>query len=94
MLACTKVAPTPDAIKSDYGWRSAFHEAFAGCYGPSPAYGEDGREILGPVEYLGEVYACAEGEHEGDEWIMAGRLDCGFSAFFALHAGCDYTGWD
>ena len=32
------------------------------------------------------------GENDGVNWIMYGRLKDG--RYFALEAGCDYTGWD
>lgn len=38
------------------------------------------------------VIAAREGENDGDNWIAFGELWDG--RFFAVRAGCDYTGWD
>jgi hypothetical protein len=41
---------------------------------------------------VAEIRNAIEGENDGDEWIIWGRLNNG--RWFYLHAGCDYTGWD
>lgn len=38
------------------------------------------------------VVASSEGENDGPNWLCCGELRDG--RFFALDAGCDYTGWD
>lgn len=38
------------------------------------------------------VFALAEGDNDGPEWVCLGRINDG--RYFALTAGCDYTGWD
>ena len=39
-----------------------------------------------------EIIAMREGEHDESNWIAVGRLFDG--RWFAIDAGCDYTGWD
>lgn len=39
-----------------------------------------------------EIIAMAEGENDGADWIIFGKLKDG--RWFTLSAGCDYTGWD
>jgi hypothetical protein len=46
---------------------------------------------FGPPD-VAEVIAASEGESDGANWLLVGRLENG--AFFFLDAGCDYTGWD
>jgi len=41
---------------------------------------------------VAEVLATAEGENDGPNWLCVGKLKDG--RWFALDAGCDYTGWD
>lgn len=38
------------------------------------------------------ILSLAEGDNDGPDWLIAGRLRDG--RWFALRAGCDYTGWD
>lgn len=57
----------------------------------------DWREAFGyasgfTMDDVAEVLAASEGENDGPDWKMAGRLTDG--RFFILRAGCDYTGWD
>ena len=41
---------------------------------------------------IAEVGQAIEGENDGDDWIIWGRLKTG--QWFYAWAGCDYTGWD
>ncbi len=43
-------------------------------------------------EDVKEIYLLIEGENDGPEWIGVFLLNDG--RFVALHASCDYTGWD
>lgn len=83
-----------------YDWQMAFE-----CCSPpeKDGYGyntPDIRSVPGPEVSLApfqrkdvaEVVALAEGENDLDEWLLVGRLHDG--RWFALRAGCDYTGWD
>lgn len=80
-----------------YDWREAF--AFAGGEGYGSA---DVRRCIGQpadlsVEPFGRrdvalIVGQDEGENDGADWICFGRLWDG--RWFALAAGCDYTGWD
>lgn len=38
-----------------------------------------------------KIFGMVEGENDGPEWIVFGRLRDG--RYFCLRAGCDYTGW-
>lgn len=38
------------------------------------------------------IVKAIEGENDGADWEMVGRLKDG--RWFYIHAGCDYTGWD
>lgn len=39
-----------------------------------------------------EIKALSEGENDGPDWLIVGRLNDG--RWFKIAAGCDYTGWD
>jgi hypothetical protein len=39
-----------------------------------------------------EIYQMQDGENDGPDWIIYGRLQDG--RYFAARGGCDYTGWD
>lgn len=43
-------------------------------------------------EDVAEIHGIREGENDGASWIIYGRLHD--KRWFALSAGCDYTGWD
>lgn len=86
----------PEAVVG-YDWREAF--AFAGGEGYGSA---DVRRCIGePADLSAEpfgrhdvafIVGQDEGENDGANWICFGRLWDG--RWFALSAGCDYTGWD
>lgn len=40
---------------------------------------------------VADVYGTSEGENDGRNWLVYGRLSDG--RYFFLEAGCDYTGW-
>lgn len=86
-----------------YDWAEAFayagekatDESYYGMYGQAdvrthPGSGVEtksfGREDVEFIAFL------SEGENDGPSWLCAGRLKDG--RYFALEAGCDYTGWD
>lgn len=50
------------------------------------------REDYFTTSDVAHVIAYDEGENDGPNWIIAGKLDDG--RYFFLSAGCDYTGWD
>lgn len=79
-----------DAIANDYDWKEAF--AFASGEWVTGS----GKDTL-PAEPFTredvvEIIAKDEGENDGPDWIMLGKLRNG--RYFFLSAGCDYTGWD
>lgn len=43
-------------------------------------------------EDVAEIFQMEEGENDGLEWIIYGRLKDG--RYFCARGGCDYTGWD
>lgn len=88
----------------DYDWKNVF--AYAGGdaqseYGipvgaPAPISPVAGS---GPVsqegfgrEDVAELFGLFEGENDGADWQIAGKLNDG--RCFYITAGCDYTGWD
>lgn len=76
-------------------------EAFGYCGEPDTGGAPDVVECIPGVgidtspftrEDVEEVYYSIEGENDGDDWVIAGKLKDG--RFFGMRAGCDYTGWD
>lgn len=43
-------------------------------------------------EDVDEIFQMEDGENDGPDWIIYGRLKDG--RFFSARGGCDYTGWD
>jgi|SRR5579871_2845118 len=39
-----------------------------------------------------KIYGMVEGEHDGPDWVVYGKLKDG--RYFVARGGCDYTGWD
>ena len=83
-----------------YDWSEAFGYAGekATCAGnglhPERALPNDLDTSVEPFgrHHVKRVIALAEGENDGDNWLVVGELHDG--RFFVLDAGCDYTGWD
>lgn len=84
---------------ADYDWRAAVNEALGNGYYYN--YEDDEKEPFknfAPgaarefAENIEHVIACAEGEHDGPEWLALLQMKDGRVAW--LRAGCDYTGWD
>ena len=80
----------------DYNWAEAF-----GYAGAPDRYGEGLPVAVGDTdvsvapftrEDVNVLKHAYEGEHDGDDWVCVGQLRDG--RWFALNAGCDYTGWD
>lgn len=80
----------------DYDWKEAF--AYAGDEGHGGATVKRAAPMLDVDESpfrrrdVCEVIAVRVGQNDGDNWVCVGRLYDG--RWFALDAGCDYTGWD
>jgi hypothetical protein len=80
-----------------YDWDQAFgYAGQIGTYGtgsPAPALPGDAVSVepFGRKDVV-RVVALSEGENDGPNWLCVGELRDG--RFFALDAGCDYTGWD
>jgi hypothetical protein len=72
-------------IQKDYGWRCAFNEADGGY-----RYSDGTDSPI--INNITEVIAAVEGDNDGPDWLMLGKLNDG--RYFKLVAGCDYTGWD
>lgn len=81
----------------DYDWKEAFGYAGErdtdGSADIRPAFPTD-KTSLAPFkrEDVSEIYAKSEGENDGPDWLIYGKLKDG--RFFYLEAGCDYAGWD
>jgi hypothetical protein len=78
-----------DERLNDYNWASAFEYADPISVPP----GSSGpHEDAFTREEVSEIVWIEEGENEGPDWLVGGRLRDG--RWFFLAAGCDYTGWD
>ena len=83
-------------MREDYDWLEAF--GFAGAKGvcnerlPEAIPGETCSVDPFSIGSVAEVYGSVEGEADVSNWVCYGRLHDG--RYFALSAGCDYTGWD
>ena len=80
-----------------YDWRAAFTFAGGTRYGSADVRRCIGQPADLSVEPFGRrdvalIVGQDEGENDGADWICFGRLWDG--RWFALSAGCDYTGWD
>lgn len=85
-----------DIRLSDYNWEEVFGEGTGGnCHAinpqPQPPSYNGSIETFSR-EDVEEIFAMEEGENDGADWIIYGRLKDG--RFFAARGGCDYTGWD
>lgn len=87
------VRPMPAALKG-YDWGEAF--AYAGEPGGCGEPELTGFNAVAITPFarwdVAHVEAASEGENDGPSWLCVGRLYDG--RWFALKAGCDYTGWD
>lgn len=82
-----------------WDWEAAFSfasgQAQGSCYGmerPEWAVAEMDKPEPFNRQDVAEIFGIAEGENDGPDWLVVGRLNSGL--FFFLTAGCDYTGWD
>lgn len=89
---------TLDQLNDDYDWREAF--GYAGEPRTCADY-QSGTNVVSLDDVDATAFSrsdvvsivhSAEGEPDGDDWLMVGQLMDG--RFFYLSAGCDYTGWD
>ena len=83
--------------KEDYNWKCAFEYAGGEGYGygganVSTVPGSSTLTHDFSISNVVHVEAMIDGEHDGDSWVMVGRLADG--RWFSLVAGCDYTGSD
>lgn len=79
-----------------YDWRHAFSYASGGEYGAvtirrAAPHIEVSEAPFGRLDVV-EIIALRVGKNDGPNWVCVGRLADG--RWFALDAGCDYTGWD
>lgn len=84
----------------DYDWRQAFgyageEDTYVLAQGFKIESALPAMQIsLAPIrrEDVAEILALREGERDMRPWYIVGRAKDG--RWFALEAGCDYTGWD
>lgn len=80
---------------NDYNWAEVFGEGSGGnCTAIIPNT-PPGIEVDGKTfsrEDVVEISEMVEGEHDGPDWVVYGRLADG--RWFVARGGCDYTGWD
>lgn len=83
---------------ADYNWQHTF--AYAG----EPNAGDGSASVKKAADHLPDVslepfsrwdvkrvVAMEDGDNDGPDWVCVGELHDG--RFFAINAGCDYTGW-
>jgi len=85
-----------NARLNNYDWAEVFGEGTGGNCHPiipqpcPPSY--SGSLATFSREDVAEIFQMEDGENDGPDWIIYGRLADG--RFFAARGGCDYTGWD
>lgn len=85
-----------DPRLDNYDWEEVFGEGSGGNCTPinpqpqPPSY--SGSLATFTREDVVEILQMEDGENDGPDWIIYGRLKDG--RFFAARGGCDYTGWD
>ena len=85
----------------NYDWWEAFKYAgeppeypslFDECSSPQSAFpGDEVSLARFTREDVVEIIGISEGENDGDDWVVCGRLRDG--RWFSVRAWCDYTGW-
>ncbi len=93
--ACRDNLPV-SAELADYDWAEAFGYAGEPDTNGSPniSTAKPGENVsIAPFgrRHVRRVHVKSEGEYDGYSWLCVGELWDG--RFFALKAGCDYTGW-
>ena len=88
-----KIETTLDDMKrSTYGdWPYVFAYADGTESSPETIPGESADTAAFGLHHVSEILGSVEGENAGPEWVAVWRLKDG--RFFAVKAGCDYTGW-
>lgn len=72
-----------------YDWQEVF--VYGGDVERVPPGSEISRDAVRLADVVEVLYA-VEGENDGPCWVAVGRLQD--DRWFAIEAGCDYTGWD
>jgi hypothetical protein len=84
-----------DAL-NDYSWAEVFGEGSGGnCTSISPNRAPHDKKtstVTFSREDVKKIYGQVEGENDGPDWVVWGRLSDG--RWFVARGGCDYTGWD
>lgn len=79
-----------------YDWEEVFGEGSGGNRTPIIPNAQPPTSDVSVATFsredVAEIYGQEEGENEGPDWIVYGRLKDG--RYFAARGGCDYTGWD
>lgn len=78
-------------LTAGYDWSSAFEVAMRDSCTWVQGSSKTGAAPPFEVGDVEEVFAAAEGENDGDAWLVFGKLKDG--RYFLLTASCDYTGW-
>lgn len=80
---------------NDYDWAEVFGEGGGGNCTPIIPNVTPGSNVSGATfcrEDVAEISGMVEGENDGPDWVVYGRLTDG--RWFVARGGCDYTGWD
>ena len=81
-----KIERSLDGLKDDYDWVEVFKFEYAS---PVPFSNASNNAFV--IEDVEEIIASVNGENDGADWVMIGKLKDG--RFFKINASCDYTGW-
>lgn len=79
----------------NYDWAEVFGEGGGGNCTPIKPNIKPGDKTIADTfsrEDVKKVYGQVEGENDGADWIVWGKLKDG--RWFMARGGCDYTGWD
>lgn len=79
----------------DYNWAEVFGEGTGGNCSvimPHIPPTSDVSPATFSREDVVEICGQEEGENDGPDWIVYGKLSDG--RYFVARGGCDYTGWD
>lgn len=76
-----------EEFNNSYDWEYIFNNFIA----PSGVLGYTGSTESFGREDVVHIYALAEGENDGEDWVGVFQLNDG--RFASVSARCDYTGW-
>jgi len=76
------------SMVDDYDWQEVFKTEYAT---PEAIPGVVCDTSLFTLQDVERIIGSVNGENDGPSWVAVGQLNDG--RYFAIRAGCDYTGW-